>query len=124
MGIDKLVVGSLSESLLESVTATSDADSAVGAIHDHASDGIGWARHSCVSAAVGAVVILHQAGVADSSVWGNGVVDADAALGFLHDDCEDEARVDTGGLSDRLDGGVDLFDLVWGVVVFLELGAG
>lgn len=51
-------------------------------------------------------------------------MNADAALGFLHDDGEDEAWVDAGGLGDGLDGGVDVFDLIGRVVFLLELSAG
>lgn len=124
MSIGKLVASSLSESLHKSITAASDANSAVRAIHDHAGDGSGRARHRGVSAAVRTVVILHQPRVANSSVWGDGVVDADTALGFLHHDGEDEAGVHVGSLSDGLDGGIDVFDLIGGVVILLELSAG
>ena len=55
-----------------------------------------------------AVVVLHQAGVADAEV-GRG--DADAAAGLLENGGEDEAVVHFGLLGDLLDGVVDGSDL-------------
>lgn len=48
---------------------------------------------------------LHEAGVADR-VGGEGCWDADAAVGFLEDDGEDEAWVCGCGGGDGEDGGV------------------
>ena len=69
---------------------------------------------------MGAGVILHQTRVGDRDGSGR---DADASLALLHDSGEDEARVDTRGLGDVLNGRLDLVDLFVGVVLGVELGA-
>lgn len=68
-----------------------------------------------------AVVGLHEAWVLDGvgGRWG-----AHAAVGFLHDDGEDEALVDAGGLGDGLDGGLQVCVFGCGVVVDVPLRAG
>lgn len=66
-------------------------------------------------------MVLHETGVADAVVGG---VDSDTALGLLHDDCEDEAVVDLGGLGDGFDSGFDDGVLFVGVVGDGELRAG
>lgn len=63
-------------------------------------------------------MVLHQPDVPDAAVGGDGVVDADATFRFLHDDCEDEAGIDFSGCRDGLNGAVELFGLVGGIVVF------
>lgn len=59
------------------------------------------------------LVGLHQARVGDGE---GGGADADAAVGFFHDDGEDEARVDRGGGGDLEDGFVEVLGFGGGVV--------
>lgn len=66
-----------------------------------------------VVAGAHSVVVLHQAWVAHSPVGG---WRAHTAAGFLHDDGQDEARVDVCCGRDGLDGGVDGVDFGPGVV--------
>lgn len=88
------------------------------AILDHLHDHVCRARVlnaalvDAVVAARGAVVVLHHAGVGHAVVGGWG---ADAASGFLHDDCEDEAVVDEGFVGYFLDGRVDVCGFVFGI---------
>ena len=56
---------------------------------------------------------LHDARVTDAVV---GRADADVAAGFLHDDAQDDARVDAGFGRDPLDGGLDVGDFAGAVV--------
>jgi hypothetical protein len=63
---------------------------------------------------------LHQTWVLHAVV---GRRDADAALGFLHHDGEDEALINAGRLSNGLNGGLDVGGLLVGVVVLAELCA-
>lgn len=101
MRIRATLLDCLGKRLLDASTAADKANGAVGAVHDHAPDGGGRAGHAGVGAAAGSVVVLHQAWVADRGGGrGEGVVDADAAFGLLHDDGEDEARVDARGVGD------------------------
>lgn len=67
-----------------------------------------------------AVVRLHQAWVFDGV---GGCWSAHAAVGFLHDNGEDEALVDAGGLGDGLDGGFEVCVFGCGVVVDVPLCA-
>lgn len=89
---------------------------------DHAGDVVvGAGRADAVLVArVLAVVVLHEARVADAVVGGRS---AHAAAGLLHDDGENEAVVDEGILGDLLDGVVDGGDLVGAVVGDVELVA-
>lgn len=64
---------------------------------------------------------LHEARVEDGVL---GCDDADAACGFLHDDGEDEARVDAARGGDLLDAGFHLGDFGAGVVGDAPLRAG
>lgn len=77
---------------------------AEGAVLDHAFDLVLGAR-GLAEARMGALVRLHQARVGVAVV---GRPDAHAAIGFLHDNGEDEAGVDAAGLADRLDGRLEL----------------
>ena len=54
-------------------------------------------------------MVLHETRIFDTVVGGD---DADAAVGLLHDDGEDEASVDAGGGRDALDAALDVGDLV------------
>lgn len=54
-------------------------------------------------------MVLHQTWILDAVVGGD---DAHASVGFLHDDGEDEAGVDTGGGRDALNGALDVGDLI------------
>ena len=56
---------------------------------------------------------LHDARVPDAVVGG---ADAHVAAGFLHDDAQDDARVDAGFGRDSLDGGLDVGDFAGAVV--------
>jgi hypothetical protein len=58
-------------------------------------------------------MVLHQSGVAVAPV---GRLHADAAFGFLHHDCEDQAWVDVCVIRDRLDHEADRRGFVGGVV--------
>lgn len=106
----------LGEKLLEAVAV----GGARRAILDHADDLRRRARADIV-AGVSAVVRLHQTGIGDAVVCGWG---ADAAVGFLHDDGEDEALVYSGGLGDGLDGRLEGFAFLVGVVFLSEALAG
>ena len=66
-------------------------------------------------------MILHQSGVSNSIVGGR---HSYAALGFLHDNRQDEAVVDAGRLCSGFDGVVDVTDFLGGVVGLAELSAG
>lgn len=97
---------------------------ASSAIRYHLADGAGRAgvlHHAIVVARRGAVVVLHQAGIAHAVVGGRG---AHAAAGFLHHDGEDEAVVDAGLLGDGLDAVVDGAYFRAVVVGDAELAAG
>ena len=65
-------------------------------------------------------MILHQSRVSDSIIGGR---HSDTALGFLHDDGQDEAMVDAGRLCGGFDGVVDVTDFLGGVVGLAELSA-
>ena len=56
---------------------------------------------------------LHDARVPDAVVRR---ADADVAAGFLHDDAQDDARVDAGFGRDPLDGGLDVRDFAGAVI--------
>ena len=62
---------------------------------------------------------LHDAWVADAIVRR---ADADVAAGLLHDDAQDDARVDAGFGRDRLDGGLDVGDFAGAVIEGHESG--
>jgi hypothetical protein len=130
-GIDAARVvdtGSLVEGLgaraLGSVEAASETLASVSAgstFGDHTGDLVSGARgdslgRSLASGVAGRCtsVVLHQTGVGDTVVGGDG---ADTALGFLHDHSEDEAVVDKGGTGDLVNSIGDGRDLVIRVVV-------
>lgn len=88
----------------------------VGAVLDHLGDLRGRARvldDAVVVASALAIVALHETRVPDATVGG---VDADAAIALLHDDREDESRVDVGGRANAGDGGLEVVILLVGVV--------
>lgn len=105
--------------LVDAVGKTVAVVGAGGTLADHPVDGVVGARGldvAVVVAGVVAVVVLHQAGVADAVVGG---AHADAAARLLHDDGEDEAMVNTsaaGGLLDAVPDGADLGAAVVGNV--------
>lgn len=101
-----------SEDLLQAVTR----GGTHGAVLDHAGDFTGGAG-ALVEARVSAVVGLHETGVHDTVVGGWG---ANASVGLLHDDGEDEALVDAGRLGDRLNGGLEVGGFLVGVVFLAE----
>lgn len=105
----------LGEELLEAVAR----GGAHGAVLDHALDRVLGAGVDVVAGVV-AVVRLHHAGVGDAVVGGGG---ADAAVGLLHGNGEDEAGVDAGGLGDVLNGGLEVGTLRRRVVGLAEAGA-
>jgi len=97
------------------------------ALLDHLRDHVcrAWVLNAglidAVVAARGAVVVLHHPRVGHAVVGGRG---ADAAAGFLHYDCEDEAVIDEGSLGYCLDGGVDVCGFVFGVWLLVVNFAG
>lgn len=89
---------------------------ALGAVLDHLLNLRVRARvldHAAGVAGAGAGVVLHETGVLDRP---RGRDDAHAAVGFLHDDCEDEAGVDARRGRDFVDGRLDVGDFVVRVV--------
>jgi len=109
---------------IDQLSETRSASSPSGTLADHACDLIlGAERLYLVVVVAGrlAVMVLHEAGVADTVVGG---VDSDAAFGLLHDDGEDEAMIDLRGLSDRFDRGLDICVLFVCVGGNRELSAG
>lgn len=105
-----------SEDLLQAVTRRGTH----GTVLDHAGDFAGRAG-ALVEARVRAVVGLHETGVLDAVVGGWG---AHASVGLLHDDGEDEARIDAGGLGDGLNGGLEVGGFLVGVVFLAKALAG
>lgn len=102
----------LSETLLQTIASSGT----LGAVLDHLQDLAlrAWALHiGTVVAGAGAVVALHETRVVDAVV---GCRDTDTAVAFLHDDGQDEARVDAAGLGDRVDAVLDVVDFLVGVV--------
>lgn len=91
------------EGLLEAVAGRG----AAGAVADHLGNLAGRAGVEA-GAAAGAVVRLHEAGVADAVVRGG---HADAALALLHDNGEDEALVDARLAGHGVDGVLDVANL-------------
>lgn len=98
------------EELDQAVTARRAGD-ALGAVPDHLGDGGQRARvldDAGVVAGAGAVVALHHARVVDAAVGG---WDPQAAVALLHDDGEDEARVDLRLARDGVDGSLEILVL-------------
>lgn len=93
---------------------TVSVNGASGAIADHLNDPvIATATNTSISTSTIAVVGLHKARVANAIVGGRG---ADTTNRLLHDDSEDEAVVDASLARDLLDSGVDIGNLLLGVV--------
>lgn len=109
----------LGEALLEAIAGCCPR----GTVLDHLLD---FARRAGISdggvvAGARTVVVLHEARVADATIGGG---DAHAAFRFLHNDCQDEARVNAGAGGDGPDGGFEVGAFFVRVVVLTELGAG
>ena len=100
-----IVIAVLGVQLLQSVPRRST----LRTIPDHLKDAS--LRVSGIECDTG--VGLHDARVSDAVV---GLADADVAAGFLHDDAQDDARVDAGFGRDPLDGGLDVRDFAGAVV--------
>lgn len=79
--------------------------------------GAGSLRVSIV-ARTSSVVALHETRVVDAVV---GSLDADTTVALLHNNSQDEARVDAGRLSDGADSALDIVDLIIGVVLHVPL---
>lgn len=106
--------GTLPSGTLDTLLETRAVFGACCPVVDHTEDLLlGTGVVADVSAVVGAVVVLHDARVGDAV---GGCAYADAAVGFLDDDGEDEARVDTGGFRFGDDSVVDILDFGGGVL--------
>ncbi len=91
---------------------------AISAVLDHANDLILGAGVG-VRTRARTIMRLHEAGVSDSEVAGQGT---HAAVALLHDHGEDEALINSGRLRDALDGGLQVGALLGRVVGLAKLG--
>lgn len=114
-----IVTANLGKTLLETDIAVE-----TGTVLNHALDHVVWARNNTLAVGVARVDSLeglHESRVVEAVVGSRG---ADAALGLLHDDGENELGLDTAGASDLLDCLLDVVGLLLAVVVHAKLGAG
>ena len=113
-----VLAGGLLDSPLETDLAVE-----TGTIGNHTLDLIVRAGNNALATGVARALTLeglHQSRVVEAVVGGRG---ANAALGLLHDDSENELGLDTALASDLLDGLLDVVRFFLAVVLHAELGA-